>query len=112
MNRPALLDVLADGLRARRPGALRLGARIADASQSADGVPVTIADGSRVTANLLIGADGVHSVTRAQAIATDAPRFSGCIAWRGVIPIESDRRSPAGACWPHRRGLRLKSSNA
>lgn len=96
LYRPDLHAVLVDGLRQRDPQALKLGAKVVDVGQDADGVTVRLADGSVLTADALIGADGVHSVVRAKLIAEDKPRFSGCIAWRGVIPIETLPRSMQG----------------
>lgn len=89
LYRPDLHDILVQALRARAPDALKLGAKVVDVGQDADGVHATLQDGTRYRADVLIGADGVHSVTRATLIAEDRPRFSGCIAWRGVIPRQS-----------------------
>jgi len=96
LYRPDLHAVLVEGLQRRDPQALKLGAKVVDVGQDADGVTVTLADGSVLKADALIGADGVHSVVRARLIAEDKPRFSGCIAWRGVIPIENLPRSMQG----------------
>ena len=96
LYRPDLHQVLVAGLRQRDPRALRLGAKVADVSQTADAVEVTLASGEVLRADALIGADGVHSVVRARVVAEDKPRFSGCIAWRGVIPIETLPKSMQG----------------
>lgn len=96
LYRPDLHKVLVDGLRRRNPDALVLGAKVVDVSQTDEGVSVLLADGRTMTADALIGSDGVHSVVRAKMIAEDKPRFSGCIAWRGVIPIETLPKSMQG----------------
>jgi salicylate hydroxylase len=96
LYRPDLHRVLVEGLRQRKADALVLGAKVADVTQDAGGVHVTLADGRSFDADALIGADGVHSVVRAKMIAEDKPRFSGCIAWRGVIPVEKLPRSMQG----------------
>lgn len=98
LYRPDLHKVLVDSLRQRRPDALLLNAKIAKVAQSASTVSVTLSDGRRLIADGLVGADGVHSVVRAKMIAEDKPRFSGCIAWRGVIPIERLPASMQGTC--------------
>ena len=37
----------------------------------------------------MIGADGIHSKVRADACsAQDKPEFTGCVAWRGLVPME------------------------
>lgn len=102
LYRPDLLQVLVDGLLQRRPDALLLDAKVIDVSQTQDSVTVTLADGRVLHADALVGADGVHSVVRAKMIAEDKPRFSGCIAWRGVIPIETlppSMQGSAGVNW-------------
>jgi salicylate hydroxylase len=68
-------------------GALTLDARCTAVQERPDGVDLTFADGSRHTAGLVIGADGIHSVTRAQLVA-DTPRFSGESIYRGLVPAE------------------------
>ncbi len=43
----------------------------------------------------IVGADGIHSVVRPTAISiTDASRFTGNVAWRGLIPISSLKERP------------------
>jgi 2-polyprenyl-6-methoxyphenol hydroxylase-like FAD-dependent oxidoreductase len=41
-----------------------------------------------VTGACLIGADGIHSQVRKTLFGADAPEFTGCVAWRGLIPME------------------------
>lgn len=45
-------------------------------------------DGSRAEADVLIAADGVHSVVRASLFGASEPRFTGRVAYRAVIPRE------------------------
>src|SRR5438270_764410 len=44
------------------------------------------ADGTRTTADAVIGADGVHSVVRDIIVGPDAPLHKGRIAYRAVFP--------------------------
>jgi salicylate hydroxylase len=64
---------------------VRLNARCTAVRQHTDGVDLSFADGSRHTAGLLIGADGIKSVTRS-VLVSDTPRFSGESIYRGLVP--------------------------
>jgi salicylate hydroxylase len=55
--------------------------------QVLDRVVVTCEDGSQFEGIALVGADGLHSVVRAAIVADGAPRVSGHVAYRGVVPI-------------------------
>jgi salicylate hydroxylase len=60
-------------------------------SQPAGGGPARIAfdGGATVTADVVVGADGVHSAVR-EAVAGDrAPVFSGTVGYRGLVPVEA-----------------------
>jgi salicylate hydroxylase len=41
-----------------------------------------------VRASYVIGADGIHSRVRASLFGADKPEFTGCVAWRGLVPME------------------------
>ncbi len=102
LYRPDLHRVLVEGLQRRDPQALVLQAKVADVQQDGEAVHVALADGRTFSGEVLVAADGVHSVVRQQLIAEDQPRFSGCIAWRGVIPIEklpASMQGPEGVNW-------------
>ena len=45
-------------------------------------------NGVSAEADVLVGADGIHSRVRALTFGPDAPRFTGCAAWRGLVPAE------------------------
>ncbi len=51
-------------------------------------VHLLLGDGSRHETDLIIGADGIHSVIRDQMHGKKKPTFMGQVAWRGVIPID------------------------
>ncbi|MEB2400176.1 MAG: FAD-dependent monooxygenase [Alcaligenaceae bacterium] len=89
LYRPDLHDILLEALRQRAPGSIRMNARVRAVGQTTENAYVELEDGTRLEGDALIGADGVHSITRESVIAKDSPKFSGCIAWRGVIPIHT-----------------------
>ena len=37
---------------------------------------------------MLVGADGIHSTVRAALFGEEAPQFAGCVAYRGLVPVE------------------------
>ena len=67
-------------------GALVTGARLAGFSQDGTGVTATFADGRSARGDVLIGADGIHSVLRATLHPDDGGiRWNGIQMWRGAI---------------------------
>jgi salicylate hydroxylase len=93
IHRGDLHRVLAEAVGREKPGAIHLGTTCVGAEQSAGEVTLHMAGGRTARGRLLIGADGVHSAVRAGVFGSGRPRFTGCMAWRGVIPAE---RLPKG----------------
>jgi 6-hydroxynicotinate 3-monooxygenase len=50
------------------------------------GVRLTFGNGETAEADAVIGADGVHSVVREFMLGSEAPRFTGRVAYRTVFP--------------------------
>lgn len=101
-HRADYIAALYDVLQARAPGAVRLGARVTDFIEDGAGVAVTLADGSTFTADVLIGADGLHSIVREKLLGPDQPRFTGNVAWRAVVPLDQlgdDAPAPTACAW-------------
>lgn len=87
-HRADLLGALA--ARAQEAGAaLRLGEAAETVADEAQGAVVTLAGGARLPAGLVLGADGLSSVTRPVLNGPDAPFFTGQVAWRAVVPGEA-----------------------
>lgn len=66
-------------------GLYRAGMELDRFEQDDNGVTAVFTDGSRVTGDLLIGADGVHSTVRRQLMPELAPAYAGYVGWRGVV---------------------------
>jgi 2-polyprenyl-6-methoxyphenol hydroxylase-like FAD-dependent oxidoreductase len=69
-------------------GDVRLGQCAVGVEQHGADVTVEFADGSAVTADLVIGADGVHSTVRELMFGAMPARFSGLVAYRGIVPAD------------------------
>jgi salicylate hydroxylase len=83
LYRPDLLEVLAAALPA---DVVRLGHRCVDVAQDEDAATLTFDSGATARAAVVIGADGIHSIIRALLLGPESPRFSGSIAYRGLVP--------------------------
>ena len=83
VHRADLLDVLADALPA---GIVTLGKRCTEVLPDGDIAVARFADGGEIEADVIVGADGIHSPVRASLFGPDAPRFTGKICYRSVIP--------------------------
>ncbi len=89
LHRHQLLAALAAPL---PPGAVRLGVRCTGFAQDGAGVTVRFADGAEDRADVLVGADGLNSLTRAALLGPRRPRYAGYAAYRGItrFPLEGD----------------------
>ena len=65
---------------------ITLGARCVSVEQRGPEVTVGLADGRTASGDLLIGADGIHSVVREYVAGPDRPIWSRQVAWRGLAP--------------------------
>lgn len=63
----------------------RLGSDVVDVTDSEDGVTFHFQDGSEVSGDLAIGADGIWSRVREKLNPAAVPGYSGYVAWRGLI---------------------------
>jgi len=83
VHRADLLDVLAQAL---PDGIVTLGKRCTQARTEGDAAVARFADGTEAEADVVIGADGIHSAVRSALFGPDAPRFTGKVCYRSVIP--------------------------
>lgn len=68
---------------------LRLLSRVASLDLSGPAPAVLLESGGRLDTPLLIGADGLHSKTRAALNGAETPFFTRQVAWRATIPCEA-----------------------
>jgi salicylate hydroxylase len=88
VHRADLLDVLAAALPS---GIAALGKRCVSVESGGSSATARFADGTSVEADVIIGADGIHSAVRTALFGPDAPRFTGKICYRSVIPTAAVR---------------------
>jgi salicylate hydroxylase len=93
-HRADLLEILAAAVPAPGP---RLGSRCVAVRRRPDHVELAFADGTAATADVVIGADGLHSVVRDAVLRTGPPTFSGTCAYRCLVPAD---RAPEFALRP------------
>src|SRR5262245_28157120 len=86
--RPDLLGLLERAVRREKPDAIRLGAKCVGFRQTETHVTLNLEGGASVSADALIGADGVHSRIRQGLFGPDRPEFTGVVAWRGIVPMD------------------------
>jgi salicylate hydroxylase len=88
LHRADLHDILASRARAADPNVVRLNRRVVSFAEDADGVDVRFSDGTSTRADLLIGADGVKSLVRAQMQGQVPATYTGDAAWRVLVPTD------------------------
>lgn len=84
VHRADLIDVLAQAARENNVS-FDLGAQVAQVT-AGDPAGLTMKDGSSRRAELIIGADGIHSRARVALNGADDPFFTGQVAWRATVP--------------------------
>jgi salicylate hydroxylase len=85
IHRADLLAVIASGF---PPERIHFGHRLIGLQGRGDSTEASFDNGAHIRADLLVGADGIHSAVRAQLFGEEEPRFAGCVAYRGLVPVE------------------------
>ncbi|TMA93253.1 MAG: monooxygenase [Deltaproteobacteria bacterium] len=88
LHRADLHDLLAVKARDFNKEVVRPNRRVVGFEETATGVELHFADGSRAGGDLLIGADGVKSAVRAQIAGADHAAYTGDAAWRLTLPTD------------------------
>jgi 2-polyprenyl-6-methoxyphenol hydroxylase-like FAD-dependent oxidoreductase len=74
---------------------VELKARCVSCTQDEKSVCAQLEDGREVEGDLLVAADGVHSVLRAQLFGARPFQYTGYTTWRGIASLE-DKQIPVG----------------
>jgi 2-polyprenyl-6-methoxyphenol hydroxylase-like FAD-dependent oxidoreductase len=91
LTRPALLQTLLDELGSDQ---LHLDRRLVGFTDDGSAVRLRFADDAEETFDLLVGADGLHSVVRKQLLGASDPRYTGYTSWRSLVPVQDDALKP------------------
>lgn len=103
IHRKELQAALLDGL---DMGRILLDRSIAQIEEDNDAtVAAVLTDGTRISAQYLVGADGIRSGIRKKLAPASSPRFSGEAAWRAVVPHRLTPADESVEVWG--RGKRL-----
>jgi len=98
-HRADLLDVIRSVV---PPEAIRLGRHATEVRLTGERPFLRFSDGEILTPDVLIGADGIHSVVRAAVAELVPPTYSGLCAFRGLVPAgqaPAFARRPAHTLW-------------
>jgi salicylate hydroxylase len=103
IHRADLLDVLA---RSVPTEVVTLSARCESVTTGDTVAAARFTDGAEIEADVIIGADGIHSAVRTSLFGPDAPKFTGRICYRSVIAVAelpARRLEPYEGLWlgPH-----------
>ena len=93
LHRSDLLQSLLKGVHQRSNIELQTGVSVSDYGESEHGVTIQLQLGEqsdqnrdrKINADLLVAADGIRSTIRAQLLGYSTPKFTGNVAWRGVV---------------------------
>ena len=89
VHRADLHAALAAAVRVHDPGAIVLGQTFESLHDEGSKVRLRFASGAEVECDIAIGADGLRSTVRAALFGVERPRFTGYIAYRGLVPVEA-----------------------
>ncbi len=98
--RPDLIGVLADAVRREKAEAIHLGCRLSNVNPET--LLLQFENGKTAKADIVVGADGVHSRVRQALFGEGEARFTGIVAWRGTVPMErlpAHMRRRVGTNW-------------
>lgn len=86
LHRADLHRMLFEAVEQHSAGSVVAGARCVGFTQTESGVSLVFDSSREEQADILIGADGVHSTVRQSLFGADRAEFTGCMAWRGLVP--------------------------
>lgn len=89
VHRADLHAALATAVRGEDPRAIRAGACFVGLCETPGTIVARFSDGRRASGQILIGCDGIRSDVRKALWGEEQVRFTGYIAWLGLVPTAS-----------------------
>jgi salicylate hydroxylase len=87
--RTDLIEILAQAVAAVPTISVSLGSHVTHVEPGTETSTVFFADATSLSFDLVIGADGIHSVVRPCVGGADSARFSGSVAYRALVPLDA-----------------------
>ncbi|HSS74849.1 MAG TPA: FAD-dependent monooxygenase [Gaiellaceae bacterium] len=85
MHRADLLATLSSRI---PPERVHVDHRLTGFVDHGDRVSLVFEHGATADVDVLVGADGIHSTVREALLGPQTPHFTGCVAYRGLVPPE------------------------
>ncbi len=102
VHRVHIHAALRQAVEANDPNCIHVSHEVIDFTGDGTSVTGVFANGIKATGGLLVGCDGVQSTVRSMVGVNKEVRFTGNLAWRGLIPVEAlpeHQRGPEITVW-------------
>ena len=91
IHRADLIEILLNKI---PPDKIFLNSKVCSFYEDSQGIKVYLDSGKTIKADILIGADGIHSVIRKQLGDARQPEYAGYTCWRGITSIKNNLNIP------------------
>tara|TARA_R110000751_G_scaffold95381_3_gene186351 strand:- start:21706 stop:22911 length:1206 start_codon:yes stop_codon:yes gene_type:complete len=102
VHRGDLHRVLREAVTDQSAGCIHTNKKAIGFEETENHVTLSFEDETSVSGDILIGADGIHSVVRDCLFSSPKPAYVGIVAWRGLAKMEDlpdELREPVGTNW-------------
>jgi FAD-dependent urate hydroxylase len=103
IHRGTLQNIL---LKNVKPNTIETNYRLKNVKNTEGGIYLDFDNGKTVHCDILIGADGIHSVVRKHLFGEIPLRYSGQTCWRGIAKMQMHKPKHTAELWGTKGGLR------